>query len=562
MLTAPIQGEIGKTYRTQYYSVDSATYRGMQSGYSDGKDRYLVYRYVVQPGQSYTLDFRYPKLGASYCVSLLLEDPFQAASSSVPFIVSSCGGFFTEGRAPDKPNWVEKHLLQVASDSPGNVLYIRFYYRAREDEPVLNPTVEVTLRTPPDSGVGQSALMPGWESVGPQYFYSKFTDQPFRLTETGTATGQSGSAGVSTVRLEASAIVSTLPEGCPATPAPVSTFLSSDARLYLWLSVSGAKVGDIASSEWYDPTGRIYTDGVGGPWSALTEAGTFCFREPFPIAGAAATRLLGTWTVRVTWNARVLTTLTFTLKSPGAADPPVIVAAAVNGASFAGGISSGSWVVIAGTGLATTSRSWQNSDIVNGRLPTQLDGTSVTINGKPAYVAFIDPRQVNVLAPEDSATGPVTVRVVSPRGTSNSFVAEKRRVSPGLFTLSAENGRYAVAFHADGRLVGKPGLIAGLDSAPAVPGETIVLYGTGFGPTQPALTPGVAVSSPAGLASPARVYFGDTRAEEVSYAGAIFNGVYQVNVKVPGLSSSGDVAIAVEVDGERSQSGLFVTTGR
>ena len=40
------------------------------------------------------------------------------------------------------------------------------------------------------------------------------------------------------------------------------------------------------------------------------------------------------------------------------------------------------------------------SDFVVNRLPTQLGGVSVSIDGKPAYVYYISPTQINVLAPD------------------------------------------------------------------------------------------------------------------------------------------------------------------
>ena len=95
-----------------------------------------------------------------------------------------------------------------------------------------------------------------------------------------------------------------------------------------------------------------------------------------------------------------------------------------------------------------------------------------------------------------------------------------------------------------------------------MPGETIVLYATGLGPTDPPLAAGVAVSAPANLAAPAKVFFGDIQASEVPFAGAIANGVYQINVKVPATVASGDVPLTVEVGGERSQRDLYIATSR
>lgn len=67
-------------------------------------------------------------------------------------------------------------------------------------------------------------------------------------------------------------------------------------------------------------------------------------------------------------------------------------------------IAPNTWVQINGTNLAPTgdSRTWQNSDFINGQLPAQLDGVSVTVNGKNAFVYYISPVQVNILTPPDA----------------------------------------------------------------------------------------------------------------------------------------------------------------
>ena len=43
-----------------------------------------------------------------------------------------------------------------------------------------------------------------------------------------------------------------------------------------------------------------------------------------------------------------------------------------------------SWVTIKGTNLAGTQRQWTGDDLSGGKLPTSLDGVSVSINGKAA----------------------------------------------------------------------------------------------------------------------------------------------------------------------------------
>jgi hypothetical protein len=53
-------------------------------------------------------------------------------------------------------------------------------------------------------------------------------------------------------------------------------------------------------------------------------------------------------------------------------------------------IQPGSWVSIFGSNLAGTPTTW------NGDFPTLLGGTSATINGKPAYLWYVSPNQINL----------------------------------------------------------------------------------------------------------------------------------------------------------------------
>src|SRR5690242_15084424 len=60
-------------------------------------------------------------------------------------------------------------------------------------------------------------------------------------------------------------------------------------------------------------------------------------------------------------------------------------------------IAPNTWVEIKGSNLAPTgTRTWQGSDFANNQMPTNLDGVSVTVNGKAAYVYYISPTQVNI----------------------------------------------------------------------------------------------------------------------------------------------------------------------
>jgi uncharacterized protein (TIGR03437 family) len=105
------------------------------------------------------------------------------------------------------------------------------------------------------------------------------------------------------------------------------------------------------------------------------------------------------------------------------------------------------------------------------------------------------------------------------------------------------------ALHADYSLVGAPGLLPGVPTQPAKPGETILLYGTGFGPTTPPL--------PAPLANPVQIKIGGIAAT-VAFAGLVGPGLYQFNVMVPSLPS-GDAAVLATIGGVTTQTGVSVT---
>ena len=230
------------------------------------------------------------------------------------------------------------------------------------------------------------------------------------------------------------------------------------------------------------------------------------------------------------------------------------ITAVANGASFQTGFASATWVSIFGTNLSQTSRGWQGSDFVNGLLPTSLSGVSVTINGVAAYVEYISPTQLNVLAPDDATVGAVQVQVTTAQGNSNSFTAQKQQFAPAFFTMG---GSYVAALHADYSYVGKPGLIAGVTTQPAQPGETILIYGTGFGPTNPPLPSGKLVTTPAVLANSVQVTIGGVAAP-VAYAGLVEAGLYQFNVTVPNVPN-GDAVVVAQIGGVQTQTGILVT---
>src|ERR1035438_7873077 len=223
--------------------------------------------------------------------------------------------------------------------------------------------------------------------------------------------------------------------------------------------------------------------------------------------------------------------------SPAAQTTPVatpLITEVDNGGSFLPGFSQGSWVTIKGANLAGTTRIWTAADFVGPNLPTQLDGAGVNIDGKPAYVYFISPGQINVLAPVDTASGPVAVQVTYGGAASNVVNAAESTLSPSLFLFDPQGRKYVAAVRSDGPYIGPPNLFGtALPTVPAHPGDVLLLFGTGFGPTNPA-TP---IGTTFGTANPAATVtakFGGVPAT-VQFAGLVAPGEYQFNILVPNV---------------------------
>jgi uncharacterized protein (TIGR03437 family) len=256
-------------------------------------------------------------------------------------------------------------------------------------------------------------------------------------------------------------------------------------------------------------------------------------------------------------NASVSIPVTYTITAP-VQKPTIFSGGVVDAAGGGKAIAPGSWVSIFGTLLSSTARAWRDADFQGGRLPTALDCVSVTINGKSAAVAFISAGQINVLAPDDSATGLGPVQVKNAQATGDSVLVLQQTAAPALFQFPG--AAYAAATHVDGSYVAGPRLVQqGIPGTAAKVGETIVLFGTGFGATQPAISATALVPAALPLARPEDLHIriGGLDAA-VAYAGLISPGVYQFNVAVPQVAD-GDQAVVAELRGLLTQSNLLVT---
>ena len=238
--------------------------------------------------------------------------------------------------------------------------------------------------------------------------------------------------------------------------------------------------------------------------------------------------------------------------------PSIDVGGVVNGASFQPGVVPGSWLTIKGANLSPVASDTWDKAIVNGNLPTSLDGVSVNVGSKAAFVYFISPGQINVQAP-DVGTGPVPVTVTTPGGTSVAFTANVVAQSPAFFLWP---GSQAVATrNSDASLAVKNGTFAGATTAAAKPGDVLILWGTGFGPTTPPVAAGIQVPSDKIYnSSPVSIKIGTADAQVFGAAlSPGFAGLYQVAIQVPASMADGDYALKATVNGVSSPDGVTLS---
>lgn len=266
---------------------------------------------------------------------------------------------------------------------------------------------------------------------------------------------------------------------------------------------------------------------------------------------ANQTRMLAATTGDNTSGYTATITVGAEFQVPAAAAPAIATGGVGNAVSGAAGVCSGSWISIYGTSFATAARALTTADLVDEKIPTTLGGVSVQINGKAAFVQYVSPTQVNVLAPADSSLGTVSVTVTNSSGTSDAASATMAAVLPGLSTLS----NYVRAIrYPDGAIVNGTGAEeSGYTTSAAIgQGDIVALYGTGFGPTSANLADGLVFTGAYPTANAVTVTIGGTAAE-VLWSGLVGPGLYQLNVRVPSTLADGDHAVLATVTGVSSQ---------
>lgn len=231
------------------------------------------------------------------------------------------------------------------------------------------------------------------------------------------------------------------------------------------------------------------------------------------------------------------------------AAPSFVASGVQSAASFvAGPIAPNTWVQIKGNGLSTTTATWQ---VTGSTLPTEVNGVGVTINGAAVPVSFVSSTQVNFLVPSTLAPGMAQIQTTNNGLTSAPVTVNADPLAPAFFTIgtNATSGNaYIAAERLSGALIGPAATVA--NATPAEPGENIALFATGFGST---------IASGEALAVTPSILI-DGISAEVTFAGLVGPGLYQINVQIPFNVSRGQDVLVVGASGNfETQPNAFLT---
>ncbi|HEY1496006.1 MAG TPA: hypothetical protein VGF49_15745 [Candidatus Solibacter sp.] len=228
-------------------------------------------------------------------------------------------------------------------------------------------------------------------------------------------------------------------------------------------------------------------------------------------------------------------------------------------------IAPATWIEIYGRNLATTlQQTWGGGDFKGAQAPTALGGTTVTVGGKSAFVDYVSPGQVNAQVPSGLASGPQPVVVTTFGGASVAFTVTVNATQPGILAPAAFRlpaGQYAVALFPDNLTFVLPPGVSGVRTARAKPGDTIILYGVGFGPVTPDISAGQIVQQANSLPGFTASFAGVPAT--VQFAGLVsgFLGLYQFNVVVPQVAASDAVPFTFSLGGKAGTQTLILPIG-
>jgi uncharacterized protein (TIGR03437 family) len=228
------------------------------------------------------------------------------------------------------------------------------------------------------------------------------------------------------------------------------------------------------------------------------------------------------------------------------AQAPTISGAVAN-AAYGASLSPGNLAMIFGQNLSISS-----IQQITTPWPTTLGGAQVTVGGKSAALSFASSGQLTFQIPVDAAPGSAQLTVAVQGKGSASVTVTLAAYSPAIFAFGSPGSTQSSYFyHAAG---GGINLVTA--QSPAQPGETLIMYAVGLGPTNPSIATGAAAptSPPLAMTTTQPAVSVGCQQASVVFSGLAPGqvGTYEVNLTLPASAPGGNLPLTLSIGGETS----------
>jgi uncharacterized protein (TIGR03437 family) len=205
-----------------------------------------------------------------------------------------------------------------------------------------------------------------------------------------------------------------------------------------------------------------------------------------------------------------------------------------------------------GTNLAYSTESLTSDLIVGGKLPNQMAGVGVYVDGSLAPLLYVSPGQINFLAPMTEIAGGALVTVVRQGVTGPTVTINLAAAAPQIFTYETGYPGYAIAEDWNS------GYAVITPDAPAHAGDVVILFATGLGAVAPSTASGELAEYASSIVNAIAVTINGVALapSAILYAGLSPGsaGLYQINIVLPPNAGT-DPAVQVSMGGQPSAAG-------
>jgi uncharacterized protein (TIGR03437 family) len=227
----------------------------------------------------------------------------------------------------------------------------------------------------------------------------------------------------------------------------------------------------------------------------------------------------------------------YIIPSVNAGVPAIAEGGVMHAADSSARLAPGVFASVFGVNFSLVERTWDYAMPADGRLPEVIAGVRMLLGGLVARPSYVRGEQINFLVPPDLPPGRHTLDIWTPRGRASQNI-EVAAFAPAFFTVARDGRRFAAL-------------------RPVRAGESVDLWASGLGPSEPAAPADAWLTRPLAPARPPEVSVAG-QAAPVVYCALTSPGLWQVRIRVPADCPPGIAALELRAGGAANQDGAVL----